>query len=163
LPEVAYKGKEDIRNEKLKALPTIIKKVVDTTEFGGTMLFKSMEIHLKNTSDFEPQIMMHESSLTPMQRNMNNRKKKDVNNVVLRVPIDELEKILKADVTELVDLVKESIIVEEGKGFSLVFDPENIKPIQHRDEYRCENFPQGSEKFNVRFNRFLYEIYIKYI
>jgi len=89
-------------------------------------------------------------------------KKKDVNNVVLRLDISDLDKIYKCTVQELVDLIKESIIVEEEKGFLIKFEEENINAYQHRQESEQEEFPEVSEKFQIRFNKFLYEGFIKF-
>jgi len=162
LPPRVYKNKEDLRVEELKSLPTIIKKVIKTSDFGGLMLFKGLEVHLKNTSELQPETIMHESTLTPMSRNILRRKKKDVNNVLLRLNIYELDRTHKCTATELTELIKESLSIEDGEGFTINLPEEKTNAYHHRNQIKEDSLPEFSNKFDIRFNKFVYEGFVKF-
>lgn len=125
------------------------------------MLFKSLEIYLKNTSSIEPETIMGESKLTPLSQNILRKRKKDVNNVLLRLEISDLEKLTRATGDEITELLQESIIIEEGVGFLIKLDEHKTTILNDRKEIKVDELPDYSEKFTIRFQRFLYEGYIK--
>jgi hypothetical protein len=144
-------------------LPAVIKKVIKTEEFGGLMIFKSMEITLKNTSEMQPEIVVENEEGRNIDSKIRKRRQKDVNNVVLKLSVYELSELLKCNVKEIVEIVKESVQIEEGKGFAIELNRERVQQYQHRSDVQHGFYPESSEKFIIRFNKYLYEAQIKYV
>jgi len=90
------------------------------------------------------------------------KKKKDVNTALLRLRLDEVLKLLKCTPEEITEIVKESVGVEEGTGFTVKLDQEKLNNCHERQKGEVDEFPEYGEKFTIRFNRFIYEGFIKF-
>jgi len=147
--------------EELVNLPNVIKKVVKTEEFGGMLILKAMQIILKNTADVEPETSVNMDKLKDIDRKIMRRRKKDLNLVNLWVPWKDLAVLNKMSLEEMIEVVKESIIVEEGKGFTFNIDPQVIIKYSNQSQPKESAYPEQSESTNIRFNKFIYEMHIR--
>jgi hypothetical protein len=120
-----------------------------------------MEVILKNTADVQPETMVNEEKLSEINQTIIRKRKKDLSQINLWVPWADLAVLNNLAVSEIVDVVQSSVIIEEGKGFTFQLDSNKSNIYAHEKFPKETHFPEQTGHTHVRFNKFIYELSIR--
>lgn len=146
--------------EKLKKLPSIIKRVVQREDFTGLLIFKSMEIVIENAE-------AHFNTEEPGSAKKIKRKR-TTKQITLRVGLADLAKIYRTE-GDLSDLLTDSLKYEDGVGFSLNLKErkdgtfKRSKIFSTQNEFIKLNIPRIKSDVIVRYEEFFFLIQIDFL